>query len=254
MRPKSVCLLLITAFICLGFTVVGEESPSSGIFTYVQGEVLFKRNVETDWDQASFDMPIYRGYKVKVSLYSRAEITLRDRSVIRLKEGTQIDTSELLPVGAGDQTLSSVKLILGQVWAKVKKLEKGTTNFEITTPTVVASVSGTSYRVNYEQSGSTQIKVYDGEVSVFKPAPLGTASAPGAISKPSKVARPTEKIQRPVRQVSKAEWERLVGAMQQITISADGSFSEPEDFNPTDPDEQDEWVKWNRERDALLDK
>ena len=83
MRPKSVWLLLITAFICLGFAVIGEESPNSGIFTYVQGEVLVKRNVEGDWDQASFDMPIYRGYKVKVSLYSRAEITLKDRSVIR---------------------------------------------------------------------------------------------------------------------------------------------------------------------------
>ena len=255
MRPKTVGLFLITTFVCLSLAVTSEEAgnaAATGAFTYVQGEVLVKRNIESGWTAASFDMPIYRGYKVKVSLYSRAEITLKDRSVIRLKEGTEIDTSELLPARAGDEALSSVKLVLGQVWARVKRIEKNRGSFEITTPTVVASVSGTVYRVNFDEGGSAQIKVYDGKVSVFKPAAVDTASASGASGRPSRVARPVEKIARPVREVSRAEWERIVGAMQQINVGADGSLSEPTDFSASDADEQDEWVKWNKERDALL--
>ena len=244
--------MLTMALIWLSVAAQGQETRVSGTFTFIQGEVLVKKDVESTWTRAAFDMPVYRGYKVKVSLYSRAEITLRDRSVIRLRENTEIDTSDLVLVQAGGEEPSSVKLLLGQVWAKVKRGGAGASSFEIATPTVVASVSGTTYRVNYEADGAAQIKVYDGKVSVFKPAPEGTASASGAIGRPSRVPRPAEEIQRPVQRVSRAEWERIVGAMQQITIAPDGSFSEPKDFSASDADEQDEWVRWNESRDASL--
>jgi len=49
--------------------------------------------------------------------------------------------------------------------------------------------------------------------------------------------------------VTREQWEKLVGRQMQISISADGTPGEPEEFSP-DVDKDDPFARWNLERDA----
>jgi hypothetical protein len=69
------------------------------------------------------------------------------------------------------------------------------------------------------------------------------------VGKPTEVQGPVE-VQGP-REVSMEEWYEIVKAQQQILIKPDGSYQKS-DFNLAD-DAKSSWVKWNMERDKLLD-
>jgi hypothetical protein len=51
------------------------------------------------------------------------------------------------------------------------------------------------------------------------------------------------------REVTREEWEHIVERESQIVISADGTASPPEKFDPA-TEAEDGWVQWNRKRDA----
>ena len=50
-------------------------------------------------------------------------------------------------------------------------------------------------------------------------------------------------------QVTKQQWEKLVGAQMQVAVSKDGKPGEPEKFAENDAC-KDSWTRWNRERDG----
>jgi hypothetical protein len=49
------------------------------------------------------------------------------------------------------------------------------------------------------------------------------------------------------QQITRDEWERLVGSMMQVRVAADGRPAEPEPFAASG---KDGWERWNQERDA----
>ena len=51
------------------------------------------------------------------------------------------------------------------------------------------------------------------------------------------------------QEVTREQWEKLVGKQMQIFIAADGTPGEPEEF-PADVDKDDAFARWNQQRDA----
>ncbi|MDF1563503.1 MAG: FecR family protein [Deltaproteobacteria bacterium] len=185
---------------------------------------------------------VFAGDKVKTIGNSKLEIKLGDGSMVRLGPKSEATIKEAAFIDGGRKV--SVGLSLGKAWTKVTKAFGADSKYEITTDNAVAGVRGTTFRVNANKDKSTLVRVYNGAVAVAGMRPMYQTHETG--EKRQEVAGP--------QQVSKDQWEKLVGEMMSIKIGANGLPAEPEEFAAADEAKSAEaaWVAWNQKRDAAL--
>jgi hypothetical protein len=166
--------------------------------------------------------------------------------VIRLDANSTFQITELTAKGTAKGNRG--KLSVGKVWANVSKIAKRE-RFGVESPTAVAAVRGTVYRLNVDERGATMVRVYSGAVEVRGRAaptseggPPKEGAGPGEVEGPRETAGPQE--------VSLEEWVEIVKAQQQISVAADGSYKRAA-FDPA-ADAREEWVRWNQARDRAL--
>lgn len=114
-----------------------------------------------------------------------AEIQSRGGSLIRIREYSIIHIDSLLKSDSGS-TSAGFTLTRGGIYARTRK-KTATQDFQIHTPTAVASVRGTVFSVMVPESDECRIRVFEGEVAM-EPAPTSrdsSAGAPEQASKPS---------------------------------------------------------------------
>ena len=178
---------------------------------------------------------VSQGDTLETQSGARLEIRFSDNSVLRLGPSARLQLAEAhFAAGAGRRKLSA-RLFFGKLWAKVTAVIQGDQKFQIETENAVAGVRGTTFRVDANPDKSVLVRVYDGSVAVGKNA----ASPAGGERR--EVPGPQE--------ISREQWEKVVGRQMQIFISGDGTAGEPEPFSP-DVDKDDPFARWNQERDA----
>jgi hypothetical protein len=244
-KIKNFIILLLVATFIVSFKI---EEPVVGKITFPLGNVLLLSKGATRYQKAYLNMPLRNGDKIETKKTARCEITFNDKSVVRIDEQT-IYTIEKAEIGVEKTEVSSF-LFLGKLWANVKKLIAGKDSWRLKSPSAVVAVRGTIYRMNSGADSSSQVLVYDGNVAV-SPAtqPTGQQGGTTPPGKPTQVQGP-QQIQGP-QQVSMGQWLEIVKAQQQIVVKPDGSYAKS-DFNMED-DAKLDWVKWNMERDKLLE-
>ena len=178
---------------------------------------------------------VSQGDTVETRQGARLEIRFSDNSVLRLGPSARLQLAEAYFGGSARRRLSA-RLFFGKLWAKVTSVIQGEQKFQIETENAVAGVRGTTFRMDANQDKSVLVRVYDGTVAVGTGPPLG---AP---------ARERREVEGP-REVTREQWEKLVGRQMQILISADGTPGDPEEFSP-DVDKDDPFGRWNLQRDA----
>jgi hypothetical protein len=176
------------------------------------------------------------GDVVETRADSRLEIRFGDGSLLRLGPEARLLLAEAHFAGRAQRRVSA-RLFFGKLWAKVTSVLQGEQKFQVETENAVAGVRGTTFRVEANADKSVLVRVYDGQVAVGKGGP---AAAPPAGER-REVPGPQE--------VTREQWERLVGRQMQILVSADGTPGEPEPFSP-DAEQDDPFVRWNQQRDA----
>lgn len=178
-----------------------------------------------------------QGDTIETGEGARLEIRFSDASVLRLGPLARLLLSEAhFGAGRGRSKLS-VRLFLGKLWAKVTSAIHGEQKFQVETENAVAGVRGTTFRVDANADKSVLVRVYEGEVAV----------APGA---PAPGGREGERREVPgPQEVTRDQWEKLVGRQMQIVIAPDGTPGDPEPFSP-DIDRDDPFARWNLQRDA----
>lgn len=190
--------------------------------------------------------PLARGAKVlpgqtiETGATSRIELRLPDESLVRLGPSSKLELKEVHFDGAGERRFSA-KLAFGRIWSKVTQTLGGEAKFEVETDNAVAGVRGTTFRVNANRDRSVLVRVYAGAVAMAPGRAL--ASTPGRRGRPGRV-----QVAGP-RQVTRDEWEVLVGRMMSLSVAADGTPGEAVAFT-AEEEASDEWVSWNRERDG----
>jgi len=243
-------IFLLAALVILGL-VSGQliaKTSSIAKITFYTGEVQVQKPMKDDWGKALFNQPLLSGQKVKTQDESRAEIGFADGSIIRIDSNSKLDIVDAKKEKSGAQT-ATAKVWSGKVWANVNKMSKKT-KFQIESPTAVAAVRGTVYRMAVSDDKTTKIAVYSGEVAVdnkpivkfMEQKKAKAGGKQGEIEGPSEISGPTE--------VTMEQWVQIVKAQMEITIHPDGTY-DIVNFNPI-IDSQDDWVKWNQERDKKL--
>jgi hypothetical protein len=243
-------LFLITALVVMGM-VSGQliaKTSSIAKITFYTGQVEVQKAMKNDWSKALFNQSLLSGQKVKTQEESRAEIGFADGSIIRIDGNSKLDIIDAKKEKSGAQT-ATAKVWSGKVWANVNKMSKKT-KFQLESPTAVAAVRGTVYRMAVSDDQTTKIAVYSGEVAVdnkpivkfMEQKKAKAGGKQGEIEGPSQISGPSE--------VSLEQWVQIVKAQMEITIHPDGTY-DIVNFNPI-MDSQDDWVRWNQERDKKL--
>jgi len=178
-----------------------------------------------------------QGDTIETQDASRLEVRFSDGSLLRLGPGSKLQLSEAHFGGGPSRRRLSARLFFGKLWAKVTSVIQGDQKFQVETENAVAGVRGTTFRVDANADRSALVRVYDGAVAVGKKTPLYAEQRRQARRE---VPGPDE--------VTRDEWEKLVGRQMQIFISADGTPGEPEQFSP-EVDKDDPFALWNQQRD-----
>ena len=178
---------------------------------------------------------VAQGDVLETAQDARLEILFGDASVLRLGPAAKLQLVEAHFGGARGARKLSARLFFGKLWAKVTAAIHGEQRFQVETENAVAGVRGTTFRVDANRDRTVLVRVYEGEVAVGKGAP------PAGGGERQEVEGP--------REVTREQWEKLVGRQMQIVVAADGTPGEPEPFSP-EAEQDDPFVRWNRQRDA----
>jgi hypothetical protein len=231
--------LALVAGAGLALAAAGQDAagPRAGTVTFVAGEAN-RMTSRRAYRLATGDA-IFQGDVVETARRTRIELTLADGSVLRLGPLSRVELDAAAFGKGPDDRKVSAKLRVGNVWANVTRAVGGEARFEVRTENAVAGVRGTTFRVDANYDRSVVVKVYAGAVAVAAGKLPRPAHAGGEKPERKQVAGPQE--------VTRQAWERLVSAMMQVRVAADGTPTEPEKFAVS---KGDEWESWNRDRDA----
>jgi len=230
----------LAAALALGLLVLGSPGRAlaapAALVTYISGQASRVRDGKTEALHTHSELQ--EGDQVVTAKGARLELTLADKSVLRLDGGSEL-TLKAADFEGDDKKLTA-KLGFGKIWAKVNSILGGQSHFDVETRNAVAGVRGTTFRVDARHDASALVRVYAGAVAV---AGMRTPHpAHEAANAPRKeVPGPTE--------VSKHEYEKLLGAMMQVKVSSNGELGEPAAFTEKE-EAKDSWVAFNEQRDA----
>lgn len=212
------------------------KSFASATVTYLQGSVHSGRTDSGPWQPLQIGMTVSANEFIKTAKNGFVELTLPDRSIVRLAPGTLFEIEESL-FPKNKPRRFSARLLLGKIWARVsQKIGDPGGSFNTRTPTAVAGVRGTVYDLRAAADKSTDIRVHTGRVAVG-PALVVTGAEKEEIAWP--------------QQVTEQQWEEIIlGKLQKLHIGPDGKPGQPTRFDPQA--ERDDWTDWNMERDENL--
>jgi hypothetical protein len=155
-----ICFIVIVGFL-LTPEVVADKAKAQLIIN--SGEVQIKSEGES-WRSAENGMYLYSYDSVKTGDNSSASIILFETSIVRLDNNTQVTIEELV---RAEETSVTIQQDSGRTWNTVYKIS-GIDNYEVQTPTTVASVRGTAFVVIVQENGSSYYGVSHGILNVLK--------------------------------------------------------------------------------------
>ncbi len=137
----------------------------------IQGEVFYKKESDTDFvvlEKESIELPNKTTVK---TAKGKATVLLADRSMITLKENTELE------VVSSEQGFN-IKQFFGTTYHRVETLVTGKV-YEVRTPTTLAAVRGTKFAVTYDLlKKETKVAVTEHKVSVNETDETSGTSTP----------------------------------------------------------------------------
>jgi hypothetical protein len=212
--------------------------PPAGKVAFLAGDAT-RTEGDRPPERLAVGSAVREGDVLETAARTRLEVRLRDGSALRLGPGSRARIERAAFGKAAADRKVTARLLAGQVWANVARAVGGEARFEVATDHAVAGVRGTTFRVDAATDRSVVVKVYSGTVAVSAGPVPRPAHGTGPGPERRQVPGPAE--------VTREQWERIVGAMMQVRVGPDGRPGEPEGFALEDADE---WERWNRERDV----
>jgi hypothetical protein len=193
--------------------------------TYLVGSVQLKRGGKPMPVRVS--MTCKTGDTLISFKASRVELRYPDNTLLRLDENTSLVLTDRSP-GKPEPTLLD-----GKTWANVKRIVQGGTGFGVRTPTAVAAVRGTVFRVDGADSSSS-VRLYEGKVDAASTKSDSLDRARGDKTGP--------------KEISLEDWVHLLRG-EEVSFKRDGTWSRSK-FD-IQLDLKDSWVRFNADRDSI---
>ena len=151
-RFLLVCILLQFSL----NNIIKSEEKLFGRINLPLGKVMVLSENNSQWKKARFNQEVFNTEKIKTLNKSRCEIKIDAKQILRIGENAIIQLEDPLS-GANGILVES-----GQAWLNARP---GGKKIKVRTPTAVAAIRGTIYRLNCTDNHST-FNVYDGSVEV----------------------------------------------------------------------------------------
>lgn len=143
-----------------------------GKITAIQGKVDIMREGKPPGVEAKLNQPVYLKDIIRTKTDSKAEVTFKDGTVIKIAQRSRVDISEYFT--EGESLKARIDLQRGRVGAYVSKesVDKISSSpkanrFEVRTPIAVAGVRGTNFIVSHSVNPTTTILVISGKVYAY---------------------------------------------------------------------------------------
>lgn len=219
---------------------IKSVDATQGVVTFVSGKARITRAGKAT--TLAVNSEVFPGDVLETGPDGCVELIVNRESVIRMKANTRVNVQSFRD-NKTKEGKTTVKFSLGTVWTRVKSFKDKVCRFELELPNAIAGVHGTVYQTQVAGDNSAEVKVYHGEVQVKgQPKHAGPQpSADGEVAGPHEVAGPQE--------VSMEEWIRIIRDMQRISITPEGTPSEPKKF---EKQKDDEWEHFNEARDRAI--
>ncbi len=155
-------IVIISIIGILWFTQSSNTVSAQLVINY--GNVDIK-HAGSSWIAATSGMLLYQSDALRTGDDTYASVILFESSIIRLDSNTEILLKEIIQ--QAKTTNITIEQESGRTWNTIQKIS-GIDNYEIQTPTTVASVRGTTFDVNITTFGTTNVSVLNGTVNVSK--------------------------------------------------------------------------------------
>jgi len=160
-----IVIICIIGFVWLMFVPdVAKAEEVKAQLVIESGTVQVKHAGES-WTTAESGMDLYESDSIKTGDNSNASIILFKSSIIRLDSNTEVTIKELIK--NADETSVTIQQDAGRIWNTVSGVS-GIDNYDVETPTAVASVRGTTFDMEVDEEGITVVNVLKGIVNVIQ--------------------------------------------------------------------------------------
>ena len=135
---------------------VQDKDVVVAIVERINGNLEFRENNESEWKKAKVKEALYNGYQLRTQTGDKAVITyVGSGSRVLINENTELEVQAQKKGTGTKPSRERTKLMIGEIYSKVIKGN----NFDVETPTSVASVRGTEFDSMFDNGEATFVVV-----------------------------------------------------------------------------------------------
>jgi hypothetical protein len=123
----------------------------------INGSLQYRENDNAEWKSASVPQDLFDGWQVKTAIGNRALVVYTSGTKILVNENTHLEVTAQKP---GTASPERTKLLVGEVFSQISAGGKTAAyEYEVETPSSVASVRGTQFNSQYGDGVATFISM-----------------------------------------------------------------------------------------------
>ncbi|MFC1607109.1 FecR domain-containing protein [Candidatus Latescibacterota bacterium] len=151
----------VLIFLMIMLTPAATQDTADAIIVRINGSLEFRENSSADWQQAKVKQLLYNGFQLRTETGNKAIVMyLGSSNRVLINENTELEIQVERGAPGQQPSRDRTKLMIGEVFSRVKT----GTNYDVETPTSVASVRGTEFNAAYDIEGDASYLVYDQSV------------------------------------------------------------------------------------------
>jgi len=199
--------LLLAILALLPGAALSQQGTPVAVVININGKADY-RDDKADWKPAKVAQKLWTGWQLRTETGNKAVIMyLATRSRVLVNENTQIEVQSQSATPGGKPSKERTKLMMGEIYSHVT-----TSNYEVETPSSVASVRGTIFDSKYDlENGEASFLVIQSVVEV--------------------------------RDLMNTLGTVLLQQMQMTTVKKDEKPAEPTTLSENDANKQTNWTK-----------
>ncbi|MFC1560931.1 FecR domain-containing protein [Candidatus Latescibacterota bacterium] len=192
-------LLLLFSFV--SGTAYTQEQDQVAMIYRINGTLEYRESAADDWVNGKPKTPLYNGNQLRTGTGDKAIVFYNTGTRVLINENTTIEIQAEVETAGGKPTVERTRLILGEIYNRAKG------NYEVETPSSVASVRGTEFDALTDGDTDTYVG-YEGLIEIMNQF--------GSV---------------------------LLRQLQMSTVGKGEAPGEPTDISQGDADKRREWIK-----------